>query len=86
MKASADTRPLMVNTSGVASVGSLYAGGTAVTLNGASKAANTASFYAPTGGGTSGYYLRSNGTSAPSWTNVVTIQVLTADPTSPSKG
>ena len=86
LKASDNTRPLMVNTAGTASVGSLYAGGTAVTLNGASKAASTASFYAPTGGGTSGYYLRSNGSSAPSWTNVVTVQVLTADPTSPSKG
>ena len=34
---------------------STYAGGTAVTLNGSSKASSTASFYAPTSAGTSGY-------------------------------
>lgn len=47
------------------------AGGTAVTLNGTSKANSTASFYAPTSVGTSGQYLRSNGSGAPSWTSVL---------------
>lgn len=46
----------------------LYAGGTAVTLNNASKAANTASFYAPTASGSKGQLLISKGAnSAPSW-------------------
>ena len=46
---------------------STYAGGTAVTLNGSDKGASTASFYAPTSAGTSGYYLKSNGSGAPTW-------------------
>lgn len=45
-----------------------YAGGTAVTLNNVGKAAGDASFYAPTTGGTSGYFLKGNGTtSTPTW-------------------
>lgn len=60
--------------SGTATAGSTYAGGTAVTLNGTSKAASTASFYAPTGGGTAGQYLRSNGTGAPTWRASVYIR------------
>ena len=55
--------------SGVATKGSKYAGGTEVTLNGTSKAASTASFYAPTGAGTSGYVLQSAGSGAPTWIN-----------------
>ena len=48
--------------------GSTYAGGTSLTLNGTSKAAATASIYAPTASGTSGYILKSNGAnSAPTW-------------------
>jgi hypothetical protein len=43
------------------------AGGTAVTLNGTSKAGSTASFFAPTTAGTSGHYLKSNGSGAPTW-------------------
>lgn len=43
------------------------AGGTAVTLNGVSKAGSTASFFAPTTAGTSGHYLKSNGSGAPTW-------------------
>lgn len=50
-------------------VGSNYGGGTAITLNGTSKAANTASFYAPTSAGTeTGQYLRwSSSSSTPIW-------------------
>lgn len=45
-----------------------YAGGTAVTLNGFSKAKTTASFYAPTSAGTVGYFLKSQGAGdAPIW-------------------
>ena len=60
--------------SGVATECSSYAGGTAVTLNNASKAASTASFYAPTSGGTAGYVLTGNGaTAAPVWSQKVAI-------------
>ena len=44
-----------------------YAGGTAVTLNGASKAASTASFYAPTTLKTTDDYFVVGGSSAPTW-------------------
>ena len=46
-----------------------HAGGTAVTLNGTSKAGSSASFYAPASAGTSGQYLASTGSGAPSWTS-----------------
>ena len=52
---------------GAATEANTYAGGTAVTLNGSSKASSTASFYAPTGAGTSGQYLKSSGSGAPVW-------------------
>ena len=48
--------------------GDTYAGGTAVTLNGTSKAKTTASFYAPTASGTANQVLVSGGSgTAPSW-------------------
>ena len=47
-----------------------YAGGTAVTLNGTSKAGSTATFYAPTAAGTANQVLISNGSNkAPTWTS-----------------
>lgn len=52
---------------GIPAEANTYAGGTAVTLNGTSKASSTASFYAPTGAGTSGQYLKSSGSGAPTW-------------------
>lgn len=55
-----------------------YAGGTAVTLNGTSKAAATASFYAPTGAGNSGQVLQSSGSGAPSWVDQSTLAVGSA--------
>jgi hypothetical protein len=62
------TIPVYVNTNGVITACSSYAGGTAITLNGTSKAASTASFYAPTSSGTAGYILKSGGANvAPSW-------------------
>ena len=60
------TKPIYL-ASGVPTEGSSYAGGTAVTLNGTSAAASTASFYAPTSAGTNRRFLRSNGSGAPSW-------------------
>lgn len=61
--------PVYIASTGVATKCNTYGGGTAVTLNNASKAAATASFYAPTSGGTENYFLRAVGsTSAPQWT------------------
>lgn len=62
------TKPVYFSSNGVASECSTYAGGTAVTLNGTSKASSTASFYAPTSVGTNGQLLSSNGSSLV-WTN-----------------
>ena len=63
------TAPVYFNSSGEPTQGSTYAGGTKVTLNGTAKGASTASFYAPTGAGTSGQYLISSG-GAPTWTTI----------------
>jgi hypothetical protein len=49
-----------------------YAGGTKVTLNGADCGASTASFYAPSGAGTSGQVLTSTG-GAPAWTDQTSL-------------
>lgn len=62
---------------------SLYAGGTNVTLNGTNKGSTTASFYAPTSGGTSGQFLKSSGNGAPSW-ETVTIPSKTSELTNDS--
>lgn len=72
------TKPVYFTANGVPSACSDYAGGTAVTLNGTSKAANTASFYAPTGAGTSGQILKSTA-GAPEWINqsAITAGALT---------
>lgn len=67
------TVPLYIGTDGRLTACDSYAGGTAITLNGTSKAASTASFYAPTSAGTAGYILKSGGTSAPSWIQFVPI-------------
>lgn len=60
------TKPVYLD-DGVIKAGSNYAGGTAVTLNGTSKAASTASFYAPTSAGTNHRILTASGTGAPTW-------------------
>ncbi len=64
------TKPIYLSSNSVFSECSTYAGGTAVTLNGESKAASTASFYSPTSAGTSGQYLKSNGSGAPTWADL----------------
>lgn len=54
-----------------------YAGGTAVTLNGTSKASSTASFYAPTASGTAGQLLVAGGDkTAPSWSSTFTTSTI----------
>lgn len=62
-----DTKPVKVAVTGEIQECSTYAGGTAVTLNGTGKGASTASFYAPTEAGTSGYVLKSQGSGEPEW-------------------
>lgn len=62
------TEPVYISSSGTFSACSAYAGGTAVTLNGTSKAGSTASFYAPTTVGEDGQLLMSGGSSkTPEW-------------------
>ena len=68
------TVPVYIGTNGRFTACDSYAGGTAITLNGTSKAASTASFYAPTSSGTAGYILKSRGANvAPSWIQSVPI-------------
>lgn len=69
------TEPVYLSAKGTFSKASKYAGGTLVTLNGSGKGASTASFYAPTGAGTSGYVLKSSGSGAPDWSNVYVTSV-----------
>ena len=87
-KLGSTTKPVYTSAAGTFAECSSYAGGTAVTLNGSSKAASTASFYAPTTYGTSGYYLKANGSGvAPTWTSFPTIPSVTlngSSSTSPS--
>lgn len=61
------TTPVYIDQYGAVTAGSAYAGATAVTLNGTSAAAGTASFYAPTSAGSAYQFLQSNGSDAPIW-------------------
>lgn len=70
-----ETKPIYLK-SGAATSCSSYAGGTAVTLNGTSKAASTASFYAPTDAGTSGILLQSSGSGKPTWSNTMSSALI----------
>ena len=65
---------------GVPTAGTKYAGGTAVTLNGTSKAGSTASFYAPTASGTASTQALVSGgaNTAPAWTNISPGITITA--------
>ena len=83
-KLGSTTKPVYTSTAGTFAECSSYAGGTAVTLNGTSKAASTASFYAPTSAGTNGYVLKSNGSGAPTWMAVPTIPSVTLNGSSSS--
>ncbi len=81
MTAGSGSTPIYIS-SGVVTACSTYAGGTKVTLNGTNKGASTASFYAPTTAGTSGYLLQSNGSGAPTWkSNTRATAAVSADTT-----
>lgn len=60
-------KPVYLSAENTFTACSQYAGGTEVTLNGSNKSGTTASFYAPTAVGSSGQYLKSNGSGAPQW-------------------
>ena len=66
------TQPMYLN-AGVATVGYAYAGGTKVILNDTAKGCSTASFYAPTSKGVSGYVLTANTSGVPTWTQVLPV-------------
>lgn len=73
------TKPIYLER-GIAKECGLYAGGTAVTLNGTNKSSSIASFYAPTGPGTSGQILVSKGkNTAPAWSSWDTAGLLKTD-------
>ena len=69
------TKPVYTSAAGTFAECSTYAGGTAVTLNGTSKAADTASIYAPTDAGTNGQILKANSSGIPTWSSVTFTQV-----------
>ena len=73
-KLGSTTKPLYTSAAGTFAECSTYAGGTAVTLNGTSKGASAASFYAPTAAGTSGQILVSAGSGAPSWQSAASVE------------
>lgn len=68
------THPVWVNSNGIIIPGSQYAGGTKVTLNGTTKSATEASFYAPTTPGLSGQFLVSQGSSLPPKWQTITLE------------
>lgn len=73
------TKPIYLNY-GTPTECNTYAGGTAVTLNGGSKAGTTASFWAPTSAGSPNYVLKSNGsTTGPEWISQSSLTVGKAD-------
>ena len=74
------TQPIYITSEGVVSAGNSYGGGTLVTLNNTSKAASTASFYAPTTGGTKNTQaLVGDGENVePKWVNILPSITITA--------
>ena len=76
MSTGSASTPIYINSNGNITSCSQYAGGTAITLNGTSKSASTASFYAPTSSGTSGQVLISGGSSnAPSFRALIDADI-----------
>lgn len=72
-----DTKPIKVLDTGVIAECSLYAGGTAITLNNISKSATSATIYAPTSNGTLGQVLKANGeTNAPTWEKEYSVEII----------
>lgn len=74
------TQPVYITSEGVVGTCSSYGGGTLVTLNNTSKAASTASFYAPTTGGTKNTQaLVGDGANVePKWVNISPSITITA--------
>lgn len=71
-----NVKPIYFSSDGAISACLNYAGGTKVTLNNTEHKGTSASFYAPTTAGTSGYSLKSNGSySEPRWAYSRTVQV-----------
>lgn len=63
--------PVYIDADGKPATCSQYAGGTAVTLNGAGKGGNDASFYAPTSVGAFGQILAADASGLPVWSNIL---------------
>lgn len=79
------TKPVYTSAAGTFAECNTYAGGTAVTLNGTSKASSTASFYAPTSLGTAGQVLKTNsGATAVEWGSVDVPNEVVIDSSQPS--
>lgn len=76
-KLGSTTKPVYTSAAGTFDECSTYAGGTALTLNGVSKAASTASLYAPTSAGTAGQILLSSG-GTPNWKTGDIIHYVTS--------
>ena len=77
LKTGSSTKPVYFSKDGQVAEAGTYAGGTKVTLNGIDKGSNSASFYAPTSYGTSGYVLTSGegANVPPKWTDPSSISV-----------
>lgn len=74
------TQPVYITGEGVVSTCDSYAGGTLVTLNNSSKTASTASFYAPTTGGTQNTQalVGDGATVEPKWVDISPSITITA--------
>lgn len=77
LKTGSSTKPVYFSKDGQVAEADTYAGGTKVTLNGIDKGSNSASFYAPTSYGTSGYVLTAGegANVPPKWTDPSSISV-----------
>ena len=89
------TKPVYISASGTFSECSAYAGGTLVNLNGTSKSGTSVNVYTPTGFGSSGQILKSNGEGkAPTWftpdyasiSSVPSIYISSTTPPDPKAG
>ena len=70
------TEPVYISAAGTFSKATKYAGGTAVTVNGASQAGQAVAFYAPASGGTAYQVLVAGGTEVPpEWVDQSTLNV-----------
>ena len=70
--------PVYIDANGVPQLALKYSGATKITYNGTDAGGTTASFYAPSNGGTAGQVLLSGGTNAPSWSSTVSSLTITS--------